>query len=82
MDTATDKKGKTRSQKLADTMFMLGIEVGDTVDSLQVAAEKFADMLLDISLRHFKGEGDKPVQVHTIKGIATENPSEGAEPNF
>lgn len=74
------KKNKTPVQKLADAFFTIGLEFSD-MDSLQVANEKFVDMLLVVSCSGFKpkGKSDK-IQLHTITGTTTEEAMDGLAP--
>jgi len=70
---ATGKKPKTPIQKLADVFFTLGLEFS-SIETLEVANEKFSEMLLNVSFSKFTPKGEKePRQLHTIVGIAPES---------
>lgn len=74
MDENTDKKGKTRLQKFADTLFTVGLTPNfGNPKEVEKALDDFTKLTVEVSCGYFTPEGkDEPVQTHVIKGIAKE----------
>ena len=64
-----------KMKKLADTLFTLGLEFGDSENELLKCAEQFVELTVQVKAwvwtpKAKEGEEDKAIQMHMIKGIA------------